>query len=263
MRVANLLLSTWLLAQPAIWAQAPTASVAAFDAEQAKREHDLKMPEIIQALGLKERSKVADIGAGSGDYEVALSRAVGAEGRVYAEDISVSSIKRLHERVDKDHLINVDVIAGVADDPKLPSAELDAVLMVITYHEIADYEKMLAHVAAALKPGGRLVLVDQIPNKTLNRPRADQVKNHVIAPDLAESEIRQAGFEVISRDDHFIDKPDEESTRWMIVFRKPVSHLPNGIREEVRCRLLNSCGREAWCRDFLPETGERADVLAF
>jgi len=59
------------------------------------------------------------------------------------------------------------------------------------------------------------------PNKTLSRPRADQVKNHVIAPNLAESEIRQAGFEVVSRDDHFIDRPDEEYTRWMIVFRKP------------------------------------------
>ncbi len=234
MRLRSLLLSTWLLAQPAIWAQAPAGAVAPVDSEQAKREHDLKMPEIIQALGLKERSKIADIGAGSGDYEVALSRAVGAEGRVYAEDISADSIKRLHTRVDKDHLINVDVIEGVPDDPKLPSAELDAVLMVITYHEIADYQKMLEHVAAALKPGGRLVVVDLVPNKTLTRPRAVQVKNHVIAPDLVESEVRQAGFEVVSRNDHFIDNPDEETTRWMIIFQKPVSHVSNGIREQVR-----------------------------
>jgi len=65
------------------------------------------------------------------------------------------------------------------------------------------------------------------PHKTLNRPRADQVKNHVIAADLAESEIREAGFEVVSRDDRFIDSPDEESTRWMIVFRKPAG---GGVR---------------------------------
>jgi hypothetical protein len=92
--------------------------------------------------------------------------------------------------------------------------------MVITYHEVNDSQKMLEHVAAALKRGGRFVVVDMAPHKTLTRPRADQVKNHVIAPDIAESEILSAGFEVISRDDHFIDKPDEESTRWMIVFRK-------------------------------------------
>lgn len=223
MRVASLLLSACLVAPQAIWAQAPASSVAAADAAQAKRERDHKMPQIILALGLKEHSRVADIGAGDGDYEVAISRAVGVEGRVYAEDISPDSIKRLHERVDKDHLGNVSVIEGVPDDPKLPSGELDAVLMVATYHEIADYQKMLEHVVAALKPGGRFVVVDLAPHKTRTRPRADQVKNHVIAPELAESEIRQAGMELMSRDDHFIDNPDEESTRWMIVFRKPAS----------------------------------------
>jgi hypothetical protein len=93
--------------------------------------------------------------------------------------------------------------------------------MVITYHEVADHENMLEHVLAALKPEGRFVVVDMTPHKTLSRPRADQAKNHVIAPDLAETEIRGAGFAVVSRDDHFIDNPDEESTRWMIVFKKP------------------------------------------
>ena len=179
------------------------------------------MPEIIQALGLKQGSNVADIGAGDGDYEVVLSRAVGSAGHVYAEDINEGSIKRLHRRVDDDHLANVEVLQGVADDPKLPAGALDGVLMVITYHEVADYRKMLEHVVAALRPGGRFVLVDMSPHKTLTRPRADQTKNHVIAPDLAEAEIRDAGFEVVSRDDHFIDRPDEESTRWMIVFRAP------------------------------------------
>jgi ubiquinone/menaquinone biosynthesis C-methylase UbiE len=146
-----------------------------------------------------------------------MSRAVGAEGRVYAEDISSGAIKRLHQRLDEDHLGNVDVIEGVAEDPKLP-ADLDAVLMVITYHEIPDHEKMLKYVLAALRHGGRFVVVDMTLNKTRSRPRADQVKNHVMAPDLAEAEIRESGFAVLSRDDHFIDNPDEESTRWMIVF---------------------------------------------
>jgi predicted methyltransferase len=79
---------------------------------------------------------------------------------------------------------------------------------------------MLEHVAVSLKPGGRLVVIDMAPHKTASRPRADQVKNHVIAADLVASEMRRAGFEIVSRDDHFIDKADEESTRWMIVFRK-------------------------------------------
>ena len=188
---------------------------------QAKLERDLKVAEVIKALGVAQGSKVADIGAGGGDFEPSLSRSVGPEGRVFAEDISAGQIKRLRDRVKKEHLRQVRIIQGVADDPKLPASELDAALMVIMYHEIENHGRMLEHVMAALKPGGRLVIVDMTPHKTINRPRADQVKNHVIAPDLAESEIKQAGFEEISRDDHFIDNPDEESTRWLIAFRKP------------------------------------------
>ena len=221
MRVLHLLLGVCLCYSPSLRAQADSCPSSATESAQAKRERDLKMPEIMKSLALKQGSKVADIGAGDGYYDVAMSHAVGAEGRVYAEDISSGAIKRLHQRVDEDHLGNVDVIEGVADDPKLP-ANLDGVLMVITYHEIADHEKILKHVLAALRPGGRFVVVDMTPNKTLSRPRADQVKNHVIAPDLAEAEIRKAGFAVLSRDDHFIDNPDEESTRWIIVFNKPI-----------------------------------------
>jgi ubiquinone/menaquinone biosynthesis C-methylase UbiE len=191
--------------------------------DKAKRERDLKVPEIVKALDLKEGSLVADIGAGDGFYDVSLSKAVGATGRVYAEDIDEKgAIKHLRERVEKDKLGNVEVVLGVPDDPKLPAGALDGVLMVITYHEIADYKKMLEHVSEALKPGGRFVVVEMTPHKTLSRPRAVQMKNHVLAPDLAESEIREAGFEVASRDEHFIDNPDEEVVRWMIVFRKPV-----------------------------------------
>jgi ubiquinone/menaquinone biosynthesis C-methylase UbiE len=210
----RVLLAVCVCFSPAVWAQD--------DAAEAKRERELKMPEIVRALGLKEGSRVADIGAGEGTYESSLARAVGAGGRVYAEDIDEKrAIKQLRERVEKNHLDNVEVVLGTSGDPKLPVDALDSVLMVIMYHEVEAYEQMLEHVRAALKEGGRFVVVDMTPHKTLTRPRADQAKNHVIAPDLAESEIRHAGFEVVSRDDHFIDNPDEESTRWMIVFRKP------------------------------------------
>ena len=222
MRAIHLVLSACLLTLPGTWAQAP-AKPAAVDDAQARRERNLKMAEIIRALELADGSRVADIGAGGGDYEIPMSRAVGAAGHIYAEDISPGSINRLHERVKESGLGNVEVIEGVPDDPKLPAAALDGVLMVITYHEVADYKQMLEHVAAALKPGGRFVIVDMTPHKTLTRPRVDQTKNHVIAPDLAQSEIQQAGFEMVSRDDHFIDNPDEESTRWMMVFRKPAA----------------------------------------
>jgi ubiquinone/menaquinone biosynthesis C-methylase UbiE len=220
MKAATLLLGAGVLLIPALCGQAPRAAVESPEAAQAKRERALKMPEIIQALGLKSGSRVADIGAGDGEYEVALARVVADGGRVFAEDINAGSIQRLRERVEHDHLGNVEVIEGTAADPKLPAGSLDGVLMVITYHEIADHETMLEHVRASLKPGGRLVVVDMPPHKTLTRPRADQTKNHVIAADLVQAEVQEAGFEVVSREDRFVDLPDEESTKWMIVFRK-------------------------------------------
>ena len=204
----------------AMWAQ----TSATTSSNTASEEDKLKIPQIVEALGLKPGSSVADIGAGSGTYEPSLSKAVAATGHVYAEDIDEKgAVKRLREKVSKDQLQNVDVILGKEDDPKLPQNALDGVLMVIMYHEIAEPAKVLEHVRSALKPGGRLVIVDMTPHKTINRSRADQTKNHVIAPDLAASEVRQAGFEILSRDDHFIDNPDEESTRWMIVFVKPAA----------------------------------------
>jgi ubiquinone/menaquinone biosynthesis C-methylase UbiE len=216
MKQAILVLGACLCVAPMAWAQASSSA-------DAKREHDLKIPEIVRALDVKEGSNVADIGAGGGFYELSLSRAAGKEGQIYAEDIDEKgAIKQLRKRVHQGHLRNMKVILGTPDDPKLPAGSLDGVLMVITYHEIADHQKMLEHIMAALKPGGRFVVVDMTPHKTLTRPRADQTKNHVIDPTLAESEIHGAGFEIVSRDDHFIDNPDEESTRWMIVFRKPV-----------------------------------------
>jgi predicted methyltransferase len=76
-------------------------------------------------------------------------------------------------------------------------------------------------VLAALKPGGRLVVVDNMPLRTRNRPRGDQTKNHVIAPEVVEQELREFGFQILERRDQFIDYADEESTNWLIVAQRP------------------------------------------
>ncbi len=204
---------------------------AALGAQQAagpsdhelRREQRERVAEVIQALELKEGQSVADVGAGSGFYAVRLARTVGKTGRVYAEDIDEKgALKRLRGRVEKEKLDNVTVILGDPDNPKLPAGALDAALMVDAYHEMEPHAEMLQHVFAALKPGARLVMVDLMPGKTRQRPRADQVKNHRLAPELAEAELRQAGFEILSRVDGFIDPPDEEGGQWMIVSRRPL-----------------------------------------
>lgn len=83
---------------------------------------------------------------------------------------------------------------------------------------------MLRHILAALRPGGRFVVVDLMPKKkSRGRPRVDQTRNHANAPEVAEPEFRAAGFEIVTRRDGFIDRPNEDVTeaRWMIVCRQP------------------------------------------
>jgi predicted methyltransferase len=206
------LLPAFIFAGAAVWAQ---------ELSDEQREKAAKLPEILGELGIAAGSQVADVGAGTGFYTARLAKAVGTTGRVYAVDIDDKyAIPELKKLVEKQSLTNVTVIHSTPDDPQLPDGRLDAVLIVNAYHEIVPYAEMLRHILAALKPGGRLVVVENMPYKTRSRARAFQTKNHRLAPEVAEPEFRAAGFEIVSRREDFIDPPDEEESRWMIVCRR-------------------------------------------
>ena len=190
------------------------------DTDEARRMERVQFPEILAALRVKEGSRVADLGTGDGVLTVPLARAVGASGQVFAADIDEPALKRLRKRIEEKRVANVVVIPAAEDDPKLPG-ELDAVLMVDTYHEVKRQPEVIRHVFDSLKPGGRLVVVDAMPVRTRKQPRADQTKNHVLAPEIVERELREAGFEMIDRRDAFVDRPDEERASWMIVAARP------------------------------------------
>lgn len=186
------------------------------------RAKAIRLPDIVDALAISPGSNVADIGAGEGFFTARLAKKVGPDGHVFAIDVDDKhAIPKLRELVKKESLGNVGVILSEPGDPKLPTAGIDAALMVIVYHEVEPYKEMLAHVFGALKPGGRFVIVDNMPHKTRSRPRADQMKNHVLSPELTEAELKAAGFEITSRQDDFIDRPDEEDAKWMIISRRP------------------------------------------
>jgi predicted methyltransferase len=97
---------------------------------------------------------------------------------------------------------NVDVIVGSADDPRLPAGTLDGAIILNAYHEMAQGVVMLRHIHDALKPGAHLVLCEPVPD-ALGHSRASQMEDHVLYPAIIVEDLRQAGFEIIDRQDLF------------------------------------------------------------
>jgi predicted methyltransferase len=179
--------------------------------------------EVIQELNLKEGSAVADLGSGVGYFSLKLSDVVGKSGKVLPIDILKFPLYVLRIRALMDGRHNIRTILGDPDDPHLPAGSLDAVLIVNTYHELADSKAILVHVLQSLKPGGRLVVVDHGPIAGTTGIRSVEAGHHEISPDLVEAEIRGQGLEILRRQDHFADQPGEDHIWWLIVARKPLS----------------------------------------
>ncbi|UCC72937.1 MAG: class I SAM-dependent methyltransferase [Gemmatimonadota bacterium] len=187
-------------------------------AQRRNRDDWQRVPDVIAALAIGEGSRVADVGAGSGYFTEHLAAEVGAIGRVFAVDISQRALSQLRRLVEDQGLDNVEVVRGEPDDPKLPERSLDAVLVVDAYHEMTEYQAMLSGMFRALKPGGRLVILDLIPSNP-SQSRDRQTASHELSIALAEQEVREAGFEVLKRDELFAESGRHRG-QWMLVARR-------------------------------------------
>jgi SAM-dependent methyltransferase len=127
-----------------------------------REERDIEEePDVaIDALDLKPGMIVADVGAGSGYMTVRMAKKVGPTGKVYGQDIQPEMIDMLQKRIAKEKITNVVALLGLIDDPKLPAETLDLELLVDVYHEFSEPQKMLRGLRSALKPSGRLVLLE-------------------------------------------------------------------------------------------------------
>lgn len=204
------------------------------DHQDAPRDQWQRTTDVFEALGLTVGSVVADLGAGGGWFTTRLARAVGSNGRVYAVDVNPISLRELREALPKE-LTNVEIVRGEENDPNLPPGQLDAVLVVNAYHEFAEYAAVLAKVREALKPGGRLVLIEPTPLRAEDATRAAQAKRHQIAIEFAEADVTQAGFEIVRRDLSFVKRPGHQMPGgvthapidWLLVARRPADTRPS------------------------------------
>ena len=114
----------------------------------------------LNVLQIAPGSSVADIGAGSGYMTERLAARVGPAGRVFANDLQPQMLDMLSRRLAARNITNVTLVQGTSDDPKLAPASVDLELMVDVYHELSQPQVMLRRLREALKPGGRLVLLE-------------------------------------------------------------------------------------------------------
>ena len=125
--------------------------------ERVDEEHP---DQALDLIGIEKGSVVADVGAGVGYYSAKLAQRVGANGKVYANDIQPGMIAKLKQNMAKQSITNVIPVLGTESDPRLPAGQMDLVLLVDVYHEFSRPVEMIDHIRESLKPGGRLVLLE-------------------------------------------------------------------------------------------------------
>lgn len=194
-----------------------TASHSFEDVERWTRVFDdperdsWQLPErLIEFLGVDRGDVVADLGAGTGYFTVRLARAVGDAGQVLAVDIEPALVDHIRERAEKESLPQVVPILGEPDDPKLPEATVDLVLIVDTWHHINDRIAYLEGLSQALSPGGKIAIVDFREGELPVGPPA----GHKLSRDAVHEELTEAGW--------ILDSESEDLPyQYVLVFRPP------------------------------------------
>jgi ubiquinone/menaquinone biosynthesis C-methylase UbiE len=136
----------------------PRSYIASLD--DPARDQYQKPDEVLKALALRGGEVVADLGAGSGYFTRRFARAVGPSGRVYAVDVSPDMIRHLNHRLRDEHITNVSTVLCDPDDPLLPDASVDRIVIVDTWHHVEDRAAYLERLKRVLRPGGQVVHID-------------------------------------------------------------------------------------------------------
>ncbi|HEX4797930.1 MAG TPA: class I SAM-dependent methyltransferase [Burkholderiales bacterium] len=180
--------------------------------ENEGREVYAKRNEILAAAGVKPGMAVADVGAGTGLFTMMFAQAVKPGGRVYAVDISQAFIEHIRQTAKAQGLDNVTGIVNDGTGTGLPEASVDLVFISDTYHHFEHPRETLASIRKALRPGGRMVVIDfeKIPGET-HKQRIDHVRAD---KDTAIKEIEAAGF-------RFLEEKKLMRENYFVVFQRP------------------------------------------
>jgi ubiquinone/menaquinone biosynthesis C-methylase UbiE len=145
---------------------------------------------VMDTIGVKPGMMVGEVGAGRGRYAVKIAERIGPEGIMYANDILDSKLDYLNHRCKRDNIPNIVTIKGTVTDPQLPPGKLDFVYIINTYHHLDKPVALLKNVKPALKPEGRLVIIEHTPEKTEN-------SHHNTPKEIVLKQAKEAGFKLL------------------------------------------------------------------
>lgn len=165
--------------------------------EKPGRAERLQIDRVMDILGVTSGKSVADIGAGSGWFSVRAARRVGTDGTVYAVDINPEAVRYIDQRSHKEQLENIKTILSKPDDPLLPTHSVDAVLLLKSYHEVAQPVTLLRNLREALRPDAKVGIIDRNGNG----------EDHGVMSDVVIREAKEAGYRLAGSYD-FV-KPDD------------------------------------------------------
>lgn len=172
---------------------------------------------LVSLLGARRGATVADVGAGEGRWTIELAEAVGPAGHVFATEVEESLLEKIEERLEMKGIGNVEVVRGDQRSTGLPAACCDAILLRLVYHHFVDPEAMRADLARALRPGGRLAIVETRPQSSWRRLEGVPERGgHGIEVDDLIGEMAQAGFRPVERHGEWYGDAD----RFAVVFEK-------------------------------------------
>ena len=160
--------------------------------ERPERETEENVEGALDALGLKPGMTVAEVGAGTGYVALRMAKRVGPTGKVYANDLQPEMLDLLRKNAAKAGLTNVEPVLGLATDPQLPAGQMDLIILVDVYHEFSQPQKMLRGIRLALKPDGRLVLLEYRKED----PAIPIQPDHKMSVAQAKIEVEAEGFKL-------------------------------------------------------------------
>jgi predicted methyltransferase len=174
--------------------------------------------EVMDALGLRAGSVVADVGCGKGYFALKFAARVGPTGKVYAEDIRDDVLDDVRSEAAKQGLNEIRTVQGTDDDPRLPASALDVIFTMDSYHEWVDYDAMLDHLYAALKPGGVFGVIDG--DTALGRSRDAYHNLHRMPEKMERDDLTRHGFHFLRSEPGFT-RPSDGKSYYFMIFQKP------------------------------------------